>query len=294
MRIVVLDLDETIGSFQQLSFIWQCMVIFLQNSNVVYDTYHVFNEFMDAFPEVLRPNIIKVFKYLKKKSTTDACSSVVLYTNNQGQQEWLQCLVEYFHFKLQYRLFTNVISAYKINGVRVCKCRTQSSKCWADLARCLELSTADQTHADVIFIDDSLVPGLMGIPNVCVLKVTPYLYTYTNSTILLRLHQSLLKGRFTHLIDLIDSIESVELIDFVKEAMYKYTSNNATNKDIIIYKNDSAVWDESLNSFFGPSSFAPSSFAHNKKSIRNTHRPRHQQSGANLRLTVKRKKYFTK
>lgn len=284
MRIVVLDLDETIGSFQQLSFIWQCIVIFFQNSNVVYDTYHVFNEFMDAFPEVLRPNIIKVFKYLKKKSTTDACSAVVLYTNNQGQQEWLQYLVEYFHFKLQYRLFTNVISAYKINGVRVCKCRTQSSKCWADLARCLELSKADQKHADVIFIDDSLVPGLMGIPNVCVVKVTPYCYTYTNSTILLRLHQSLLKGRL---------VDSIELVDFVKEAMYKYTANNATNKDIILYEDDSAVWDESLNSFFGLL-IGPSSLAHNKKSIRNTRRhPKQQpQSGANLRLTVKRQKYL--
>ena len=61
-KIVVFDLDETLGHFGQLSMLW----FNIQDETNVKLTEPDFYRLMDLYPEVLRPNIIKILKYLDK------------------------------------------------------------------------------------------------------------------------------------------------------------------------------------------------------------------------------------
>ena len=56
------------------------------------------------FPEIFRPGIFNVFRYLvriKKKGKLQ----VIIYTNNNGPKYWTELLISYFHHKLKYNLF---------------------------------------------------------------------------------------------------------------------------------------------------------------------------------------------
>ena len=56
LKIVVFDLDETIGYFTELGIFWEALEKFYGH-NLFDDN---FFELMDIFPEYLRPNIIKI------------------------------------------------------------------------------------------------------------------------------------------------------------------------------------------------------------------------------------------
>lgn len=70
MKIVVFDLDETLGYFVEFGIFWSCLQNYLfeeKNNNSL--TQEDFNEILHLYPEFLRPNIITLLKYLihKKK-----------------------------------------------------------------------------------------------------------------------------------------------------------------------------------------------------------------------------------
>jgi hypothetical protein len=63
MKIVVFDLDETLGYFSKLSIFWDCFENYLHNKLTKQD----FTYLLDTFPEFIRPNIINILKYLKEQ-----------------------------------------------------------------------------------------------------------------------------------------------------------------------------------------------------------------------------------
>jgi len=63
INIIVFDLDETLGHFVQLGIF--CDILEKYNKRKL--TTNEFNELMDIFPEFIRPNILKILLYLKKK-----------------------------------------------------------------------------------------------------------------------------------------------------------------------------------------------------------------------------------
>ena len=164
-RVVVFDLDETIGCFQQFG-------IFCDAIEKIHKKKLTREEFMyilDLYPEYFRPNIFNVMSYLKDEKIKGQLYKVCLYTNNQGPKEWARRICLYLESKLNYKLFDNHIGAYKIDGVQVEKHRTSHDKTLNDLLRTTKLG--NQTK--ICFIDD-LYHEKMIHNNVYYIQIEPY------------------------------------------------------------------------------------------------------------------------
>ena len=164
-KVVVFDLDETLGQFVELGMF--CDVI--ENYNKKKLSFKEFYQLMEIFPEFLRPNILKILSYLKTKKLNGECNKVLIYTNNQGPKEWTLKIKKYFEKKLNYKLFDKVIAAYKVNGKVIESSRTTHDKTIDDLLRCANLPE----NTKICFLDDLYHPK-MDNDNVYYLNVKPY------------------------------------------------------------------------------------------------------------------------
>lgn len=148
MRLIVFDVDETLGAFSAFSEFCH------KFSHRI--TYHLFSHLLDQHPEYLRPGILDILSIVKHSKILNSCG-VVLYTNNQGPNEWVDMIRVYIETKLNYPLFDQVIRAYKINGVQIEKKRTQHDKCIKDLLSC----TKYPAKTNIFFVDDQLHPDMI-------------------------------------------------------------------------------------------------------------------------------------
>ena len=164
-KYVVFDLDETLGSFVELGMLYDS----LHNIYGVKLTNNHFNKLLDIFPEFLRPNILNILCFVKKMKKEKKCEKVIIYTNNQGPASWAKLIMEYFHYKLNYDLFDQIIGAYMINGKIVEADRTSDNKLYKDLVKCGNLAE----NAKICFLDDQYHEG-MKHSKVCYINVKPY------------------------------------------------------------------------------------------------------------------------
>lgn len=183
MKIVVFDLDETLGYFVEFGIFWDCLHKYLiqhydiSNTEIHDKDYTLelnqqqFNAILNLYPEFLRPNIIPILNYLKQKKHSKCCHQMMVYTNNQGPRKWAHKLVNYFESKINYKLFDQIISAFKINGKRVEICRTSHNKSYKDLIRCTKIPL----HAEICFLDDNYFPEMTS-QNVYYINLKPYVY----------------------------------------------------------------------------------------------------------------------
>ena len=101
MKIVVFDLDETLGYFTEYGIFWDSLENYLKIKNRNALTQTEFDDILDLFPEFLRPNIINILSYLKKKKESKCCHKMMIYTNNQGPKEWATHIMSYFENKIK-------------------------------------------------------------------------------------------------------------------------------------------------------------------------------------------------
>jgi len=179
-KIVVFDLDETLGYFSEFGMFWDALKKYIKDNKIDFSiNQDFFNKTLDLYPEFLRPNIINILTYLKEKKKAKYCYKIMIYTNNQGPYEWSVQIKSYFEDKVDSpNLFDQVIGAYKVNGKHVELCRTTDSKTHSDLLRCSKIP--DTT--DVCFIDDVYHPG-MSRDNVFYVNIKPYEYDLPFTTI---------------------------------------------------------------------------------------------------------------
>ena len=84
-KIIIFDLDETLGTFGEMYILWQLLEPTPINSDII------FRELMKIYPEFLRPGIFPILEYLAYKKQTGQCSHIFLYTNNQCfDEKWIQ------------------------------------------------------------------------------------------------------------------------------------------------------------------------------------------------------------
>ncbi len=150
-KIVVFDLDETLGAFVELGIFWDALDNYFNNL-----TKNDFFDVLDLYPEFLRPNIISILNYLKHKKKSNICNKIMIYTNNQGPKHWSYDIKEYFEKRLNSQLFDQVICAFKVDGRQVEINRTTHNKTYSDLLRCTKIPK----DAKICFLDDQEHKGM--------------------------------------------------------------------------------------------------------------------------------------
>jgi len=165
-KVVVFDLDGTLGDFGNVSTIW----FSLQNYHKGKLPNSAFFELMDLFPEFLRPNIFAIMNYLKLKKTDRRLKKVFIYTNNQGPKSWAVLIKDYFNYKLKYNLFDQVVGAFKVAGKIIEPCRTSNAKRYDDFIKCTMLSK----RTEICFVDDQYHEDMMN-DHVYYIYIEPYL-----------------------------------------------------------------------------------------------------------------------
>lgn len=164
VKVVVFDLDETIGNFQQLGILWD---IFEEYD--IKSTQTEFYKFLDLFPNLLRPGLIPLLKNLKTQNIKTA-----IFTNNQAPPSWVNLFAGYLSHKIGQLAFNHIVKSWKIDGKIVEKCRTSHAKKYSDFLHC----TGYLKGTKLCFIDDQFHKP-MNHKNVYYIHVKPYEFHYS-------------------------------------------------------------------------------------------------------------------
>jgi len=177
-KIVVFDVDETLGYFTQLGIFWDALNVYYKNQgdddNILKSQQNhqdLFNTLLDIYPEFLRVNILAILNYLKRKKEKKKCKHIMIYTNNHASKDWINLIINYFHEKINYNLFDRVIRAFKINGKIIEMCRSTNDKTTGDLFNCTKIPHNSQ----ICFLDDVYYSNMVD-ENVYYIKLKPYTY----------------------------------------------------------------------------------------------------------------------
>ena len=177
MKVVVFDLDDTIGHFVQLSGLdWFLTKLY---GKVV--TREHFNEILDLYPKIFRPRIFKIMEFLKIEKKRRKDVKVMIYTNNTGCKIWVHRIKSYIEKKIDYKLFDRVICGWKYDGRIIEPNRTGWDKKYTDLLRCGHLTKKDE----ILFLDDQYHPDMFH-PKVTYLQLKPYFYNYPHKQMIMK------------------------------------------------------------------------------------------------------------
>jgi hypothetical protein len=231
-KIVVFDLDETLGYFTQLCTIWESIECHIQPHE------EDFNKLLDLFPEYVRPNLETILDYLKQKKISKKCKNVMIYTNNQRQKKWVFLIKKYFETKIKYSLFDQIICAFKINGKQVELCRTTHNKTHKDFIKCSKIPQNTQ----ICFIDDTYYPE-MHKDDVYYIKIKPYTYSLGEDAIIDRLKKTTFFDKWFRS-DININIERECLLQFLKERLQNL---HYKSKSMIEYDIDKIITKQIMN-----------------------------------------------
>jgi hypothetical protein len=242
MKIVVFDLDETLGYFTEYGIFWDSLKNYVTKKNKNELTQEDFNTIFDLYPEFLRPNIINILNYLKDKKKLNCCHKMMIYTNNTGPREWARSIISYFEKKINYKLIDQIIAAFKVNGKQVEICRTNHSKTHKDLIKCTKIPI----DTEICFIDDYFYPE-MTHNNIYYINIRPYYHDLEFNEMIKRFKNSETGRKIIGDDNDFDSLmyKHMNLYNFVfiKKDEKEYDIDNILGKHIIshlqIFFNDS-------------------------------------------------------
>ena len=183
-KIVVIDVDETIGYFVELGIFCDALTQTAWNNDSAAQYAH-FNHLMDAFPEFLRPNILDILRFLKQRKDAGECCGVMVYTNNNGPRAWVEHIIRYMESKLGAPIFDQIVAAFKVDGKIIEVGRTTHNKTYDDFMRCTKLPS----NVEVCFLDDQM-HSHMERGKVYYIQVKPYTHQLSVQTLLDRFAQS--------------------------------------------------------------------------------------------------------
>ncbi len=201
-KIIVFDLDETIGYFTQLS-------VFKYAIESEINRQLKFTEFvllMDLFQDYFRPDIFDIFYFLKQQKLKSNKIKVFIYTNNNGGRSWTYSIKKYIEHKINYKLFDRTILSWKDeNGKILEKCRTSFNKSYKDLLKCGKLGKNDK----ICFLDDTHHDKMIH-KNVYYIHLFKYKLKLSYEDMIFKLFKSNLKNIFKDI-----NTSSSNIIDYI-------------------------------------------------------------------------------
>jgi hypothetical protein len=227
-KIVVFDLDETLGYFVEFGMFWDALKNFIKQQKLsVTSDQSLFNKVLELYPEFLRPNIINILNYLKQKKKTKSCNKLMIYTNNQGPEEWAKQIQSYFETKIKYNLFDQIIKAFKIKGKQVELCRTSHTKKHTDLISCTKIPET----TEICFLDDAYHDGMVN-DKVYYVNLKPYIHDLPFELMIERFIKSQIIN-----IQVEDNFKTI-MLEFMKQYRHEYVekTKDAQNVDKILSK----------------------------------------------------------
>lgn len=183
-KVVVFDVDETLGNFAQFAIFGHVLEEYFKDRNI---TYHYFNDLVDLYPEIIRPSMVRILEYIRKKKNDGVCSKVMIYTNNMAPDKWVSHIRHYFEYKLRSGssastskelavippLFDHIIGGFKPTTMSTnYPQRTTKDKTIDDFIHCSRLPA----NIEVCFLDDLYHPKMTD-ERVYYIKLQPY-YSY--------------------------------------------------------------------------------------------------------------------
>jgi hypothetical protein len=234
-KVVVFDMDETLGYFTEFGIFWDSLKLYCAKENINFEQVESqFNEIFGLYPEFVRPNILTILNYLKRKVESKKCQGVMIYTNNTGPKPWVIHIKDFFESKINYKLFNHVICAFKINGKQVEMCRTTHEKTLTDLIKCTKLPENTQ----ICFLDDLFHPK-MSYDNVYYIKLQAYTNELPFSEVLQRfvnskVGKSIIKNN-NNFYEIMTNQMSKYEYDFVEKTKEDYEIDKIVTKKTMIY-----------------------------------------------------------
>lgn len=176
-KIVVFDLDETLGYFSQIGVMWSSLHPWTESDDLhpTHAEQMLFNDTLDLYPEFIRPDINNILRYVYDKKMSGDCDKMMIYTNNKRNSKWVHLIKSYFDYALGLKnrpyVFDQIIQAFKINGKIVEVSRTTKKKLHNDLIACTKMPLETQ----ICFLDDMVYAG-MNHNNVYYINFEPYVH----------------------------------------------------------------------------------------------------------------------
>jgi len=162
-KIIIFDLDETLGSFSDLYILWKTLEKHLTNVNKM-DT---FSKVFDLCPEFLRHGILNILEFLYYKKQNGECSKIFIYTNNQCSGkislEWVPSIIQCIESKIVNKgssipLFDEIVENLKIGAKNIDLKRVTNEKTYLDF---IKFTLLPKT-TELCFIDNSFFPKMCG------------------------------------------------------------------------------------------------------------------------------------
>lgn len=169
-RVVVFDLDETLGAFSDASVLWQAAL----DAGIHTPDESSFASFLDRFPRYIRPGMVPLLRDLCRARDHGLIDHIIIMTNNQGPKQWTQRIANQFSRIQGEPVFDHIIHAYHGPEGRREVRRTSHDKSLADLCRCCRWNQSDPPA--ICFVDDRY-HSLSSAPGVIYIPVSPYRFS---------------------------------------------------------------------------------------------------------------------
>jgi hypothetical protein len=246
-KVVVFDLDETIGSFADLYLIWTAIF----NTGIYKGTPNlqivqsIFNELLDLYPEFLRYGILHILDFIRTKIQNGESHRIYLYTNNHcdfiaspdsrdpaqpSPTEWVEMIILYLNRKIGVTntIFAKPICAFKIGSRIIEPLRETRNKTHSDFLKCAVLPK----NTEICFIDDTY-HSQMAHNKVYYIQPPPYIHELNQTAIIDRFMVSALYTKINTTQYGNHYFESVFApLSFAKPSPENSLSKNENNKEI--------------------------------------------------------------
>ena len=222
-RVLVFDLDETLGSFFDLHLLW-CGIKKIRKKQPENEQ-NEFNSILDLYPEFLRYGILNILDFLYLKKKQNECDKIYVYTNNICNPPWVTLITNYFNYKLKTKdeLFDKVICAFKINHKILEISRTTKEKTYNDFINCTLLPKS----TEICFLDNTYYNEMRN-EKVYYIQPRAYIHILTIQTIIDRFIYSNVLSQMETIFSTVTHVPNTKM-EKIEEFLYDWFSIHSTD-----------------------------------------------------------------